>query len=150
MSILKSTNSGGQKVLTIQDLLDRGWRFVVKRSSGTLPLSGSGISGGGITGRPIVDKTKMYFINNENWMDVVQEGSQLYLETSWTHEEVYEEKDYLITKVIRPRTLLDFECLEKYFSLLNLEDKIRNNDYLFTAGFTTTEIELKPTIDIGK
>ena len=150
MSILKSTNSGGQKVLTIQDLLDRGWRFVEKRSSVTLPLSGGGISGGGITGRPIVDKTKMCFINNENWMDVVQEGSQLYLETSWTHEEVYEGKDYLITKVIRPRTLLDFECLEKYFSLLNLEDKIRNNDYLFTAGFTTTEIELKPTMDIGK
>lgn len=140
MSILKSTNSGGQKVLTIQDLLERGWYFIVRRSPGTLPLSGGGISGGGITGGPFVDKTKLYYKKDTCWMNVKQEGNQLVLEWVWTYDHEFEGKVYKIYKYVRPRTLLDFCTLEKFLDIEDAQEKIWKLDELFCAGFTDTQV----------
>lgn len=144
MSILKSTNSGTYKILTIEDILARGWRFELKQLRSR--ITGMPISAGGISGGMVEDKTKMYFIHNNNVLNVVQEGSQLFLEGTWKYDMTINGKDYEITKTIKPRTIHDFDILEKHFKLSDVEEQIINYDNLFSAGFTETTVEMKPAM----
>ena len=133
MSILKSTNSGGQKVLTIQDILDRGWYFKSK------PLR-SRVTGKLLSAPGFEDKTKLYYKRDTCWMNVKQEGDQLVLEWVWTYDHEFEGKVYKIYKYVRPRTLLDFCTLEKFLDIEDAQEKIWKLDELFCAGFTDTQV----------
>lgn len=133
MSILKSTNSGGQKVLTIQDILDRGWYFKAK------PLR-SRVTGKLLSAPGFEDKTKIYYKRDTCWMNVKQEGDQLVLEWVWTYDHEFEGKVYKIYKYVRPRTLLDFCTLEKFLDIEDAQEKIWKLDELFCAGFTDTQV----------
>ncbi len=133
MSILKSTNSGGQKVLTIQDILDRGWYFKAK------PLR-SRVSGKLLSAPGFEDKTKLYYKRDTCWMNVKQEGDHLVLEWVWTYDHEFEGKVYKIYKYVRPRTLLDFCTLEKFLDIEDAQEKLWKLDELFCAGFTDTQI----------
>ena len=133
MSILKSTNSGGQKVLTIQDILDRGWYFKEK------PLR-SRVTGKLLSAPGFEDKTKLYYKRDTCWMNVKQEGTQLVLEWVWTYDHEFEGKAYKIYKYVRPRTLLDFCTLEKFLDIEDAQEKLWKLDELFCAGFTDTQV----------
>ena len=141
MSILKSTHSGTYKELTIQDILDRGWRFETKVVKGMMGLP--------FGGKVVDDRTKMYFINSNNRLNVIQEGSQLFLQGVWEYDFTSDGKEYTITKILQPRTLHDFEVLEAHYKIEKAEDKVANFDKLFNAGFTITQVQLKPTMGVS-
>ena len=127
MSILKSINVGAQTLLTISDLLKRGW-YLKNTSFGSTE-----------------ERLKLFYKKDDCWMYVIQEADQLVLEGVWTYytEQGYgkDRKKFRVTKYIRPRTLHDFCVLESHYELPTAEARVENLDHLFSEGFTDTVIE---------
>lgn len=136
MSILSSTNSGGQKVLTVQDLLGRGWYF---KSISAL----SRITSTYLSSPSVVNTTKMYFKNNDCWLDITyKNGEEISLQFFWTYEhEITHGKRYKITKTVKLFTLLDLCKLEKVLEIEDHQEKLWKLEELYSGfykyNFTT-------------
>ena len=136
MSILKSTNSGSQKLITLDYLFSRGWYHPMmdpfERSAFGIYVDPDGL-----------DRRVICFGRDSNNLSVVHERDKItFFKTKYeTHD--YDGDSYEIEYYINPTTIADISLIERYFNEEDVLKKLLLEKEILFSDFTTTTASRK-------
>lgn len=134
MSILKSTHSGSQKLITLYYLFSRGWYHPTidpfERTAFGIYVDSNGMDDG-------LDRRVICFGRDSNNLSIVHERDKItFFKTKYETRD-YDRDLYEIEYYIKPTKIADISLIERYFKEEDVIKKLLLEKEILFSDFTT-------------